>query len=93
MFNILVASHAIVYCVFNFVYDLVNLDSELGSKDSHVNLLVDSLHNVFTRDNGTNWYYNLPLSLFLGKILTVGCNFFACLVIAESILFWISHFV
>ncbi|GER48680.1 small subunit processome component 20-like protein [Striga asiatica] len=55
------ASESILSCVLKFIKNLLKLDSELGSEDTsvkrvllpHLELLISSLHSVFTSGNGT----------------------------------------
>lgn len=64
MFTITTASDAIISCVFKFVENLLSLDAELGTENSsvkrllfpHLNLLVNSMHCLFTHGNRTKRY-------------------------------------
>ncbi|KAL3835007.1 hypothetical protein ACJIZ3_009743 [Penstemon smallii] len=55
------ASESVLSCVFKFIKNLLKLDSELDSEDSsvkglllpHLNVLMCSLHSIFTNDNAT----------------------------------------
>lgn len=71
MLTISSASDAIVSGVFKFVDNLLSLDSELDDANSsvkivllpHLDVLICSLHNLFTRDNATKRYFNHLSSL------------------------------
>ncbi|XP_071927577.1 uncharacterized protein [Coffea arabica] len=77
MFTITTASDAIISCVFKFVENLLNLDSQLGTEDGsvkrvllpHLNVLVDSLHCLFTIDSGTK-RHPADNELFVFKLLS-----------------------
>ncbi|KAL3506473.1 hypothetical protein ACH5RR_031855 [Cinchona calisaya] len=77
MFTITTASDAIISCVFKFVENLITLDTEVGTEDSsvksvlipHLNVLVDSLHSLFTHDNRTK-RYSADNELALFKLLS-----------------------
>lgn len=80
MLTIPSASEWILSCVLKFVKNLLKLDSELGEGNTsvkrvllpHLDVLVCSLHSIFTNDNA-NRRYCFSLFLFVEEILYIMC--------------------